>query len=757
MANLNIPIKNTGDTLSADEFNQVVSAVNSKVDAVSGKGLSTNDYTDEDKVRLESVTEFDPESVYEALAGKLSPGDVYGKREIETMIEEARISLNLTSEQLDGLNVNLTPITNELKMLNSWPLEGKKMLVLGDSLSSAGGGDMGSPAVGSWCQYVKTLLKLSSASRVIAQGGATCTDKSDTSIKTEKADWSGGNNVLSNQVYSVIHHYKKNQGTASEFIPDIIMIMIGTNNSHTTYPDPMWNTTVGDWPTCMYSQFTDKDFDLYDLTDSTQQQKYNALREIRKKFYSAYKWAIEALLYWFPNSSIFVLSPMANSGGRGQNVYERVLPACRKIADFLSCGWIDVYSRSGLSYYSNTRKDNGWNSQWYTFDGTHPNFDAGMELVGRFVAKELQNSYFVKPSIKSVKVPMQNTDVYYSISIVNANADTSFGTTSPTESQSVIKGGALVVNIIPASGHYVYSVKVDGVEQGSITSYMFSNVQSNHEIIVEFAVGSAPVVTYTVTGQSNNSGYGSVSPASQAVKQGDTANLSAIANAGYVIESWSGATSSTGVGGTSGTATVTNVQANKAVTCNFKSQGGTPPTPSEDKVILSLAWPFGENGQTENGITKIHIPNITKDCPTPIGDLCLNGTGSTNYNYTIGATTGNDSGIYPDKFLERGVCYTMPNDGDLSISGVENGTYRIGLLTNISSSAPWASYIANPNTITIDINGVQKNPARIADNTDTLTVFENVVVSDGVLRILLSGTEANKRIMINVIETEKIS
>lgn len=27
MANLNIPSKNTGDTLSADEFNQVVSAV----------------------------------------------------------------------------------------------------------------------------------------------------------------------------------------------------------------------------------------------------------------------------------------------------------------------------------------------------------------------------------------------------------------------------------------------------------------------------------------------------------------------------------------------------------------------------------------------------------------------------------------------------------------------------------------------------------------------------------------------------------
>lgn len=55
MANLNIPSKNTGDTLSADEFNQVVSAVNSKVDVVSGKGLSTNDYTTQEKQNLSQL------------------------------------------------------------------------------------------------------------------------------------------------------------------------------------------------------------------------------------------------------------------------------------------------------------------------------------------------------------------------------------------------------------------------------------------------------------------------------------------------------------------------------------------------------------------------------------------------------------------------------------------------------------------------------------------------------------------------------
>lgn len=761
---LNIPTKNTGDSLTATEFNDLVNEakkIDGKVDKIAGKGLSTNDYTNDDKQQLAnlgSLANVNIDDIYDAIGGKLSPGDVYSKLEVDSKVEEARISLNLTGEQLAGLNVNLTPVTTELREINLWPLKGKKMLVLGDSLSSAGGGTMDAPAVGSWCQHVKTLLKLSSDSRVIAQGGATCTDKSDTTIKTDKADWSGGNNVLSNQVYSVIKHYKANKSTSSEFVPDIIMIMIGTNNSHTTYPDPMWNTIAGDWATCMYSQFVDTDFDLYDLTDNAQQQKYNALRETRKKFYSAYKWAIEALLHWFPNTTIYVLSPMANSGGRGQNVYEFTLPACREIADFLSCGWIDVYSRSGLSYYSNTRKDNGWDSQWYTFDGTHPNFDVGMELVGRFVAKELQNSYFLKPPIKSIKVPMQNTDVYYSISIVNANADTSFGTTFPAESQQVIKGGALTVNIIPSSGHYIYSVKVNGVEQEGITSYTFSNVQSNQEIIVEFAVGEAPVETFTVTGQSNNTSYGSVTPASQAVQKGGTADLTATAKPGYVIEGWTGADNSTGAGATSGTARVTNVQANKTVTCNFKQEGVTPPPTG--KTILSFGWPYADQGVIESGITKVHIGNISSSYVLPIGTVSLNGKGSNSYSNLIGAITGGDSGIYPDRFLERSVTFSgaasIVPTGDVSISNMENGTYRIKILTNISSTAPWANYIASPSQVTIDINGIVHNPVKITDNTDTLTVFENVVLTDGVMHVLVNVLENNKRCVINCIEIEKI-
>ena len=75
--------------------------------------------------------------------------EYYPKAMVDAMIQEARISHNLTDEQLAGLNVNLTPITTQLSEINPYPLRGKKMLVLGDSLSSAQGGSMESPAVGS--------------------------------------------------------------------------------------------------------------------------------------------------------------------------------------------------------------------------------------------------------------------------------------------------------------------------------------------------------------------------------------------------------------------------------------------------------------------------------------------------------------------------------------------------------------------------------------------------------------------------------
>lgn len=59
---LNIPTKNTGDSLTATEFNDLVNEakkIDNKVDKAPGKGLSTNDYTNDDKNKLSGLSNYD--------------------------------------------------------------------------------------------------------------------------------------------------------------------------------------------------------------------------------------------------------------------------------------------------------------------------------------------------------------------------------------------------------------------------------------------------------------------------------------------------------------------------------------------------------------------------------------------------------------------------------------------------------------------------------------------------------------------------
>src|SRR5204862_529355 len=54
------------------------------------------------------------------------------------------------------------------------------------------------------------------------------------------------------------------------------------------------------------------------------------------------------------------------------------------------------------------------------------------------------------------------------------------GTISPSGSQSVACGGNLTFSISPAACRSIAGVLVDGVSQGAISSYTFSDVQANH-------------------------------------------------------------------------------------------------------------------------------------------------------------------------------------------------------------------------------------------------------------------------------------
>jgi uncharacterized protein (DUF2141 family) len=73
------------------------------------------------------------------------------------------------------------------------------------------------------------------------------------------------------------------------------------------------------------------------------------------------------------------------------------------------------------------------------------------------------------------------------------------GTISPSGAVNVSSGGTQTFTITPNSGYRIDDVKVDGIPQGKIASYTFSNVTSNHSIAVTFArLESGPQVVFAV-------------------------------------------------------------------------------------------------------------------------------------------------------------------------------------------------------------------------------------------------------------------
>ena len=72
------------------------------------------------------------------------------------------------------------------------------------------------------------------------------------------------------------------------------------------------------------------------------------------------------------------------------------------------------------------------------------------------------------------------------------------GAISPSGAVSVTSGGNQTFTISPGSGYQINSVTVDGVDQGAVTTFTFTNVTANHTISVAF--------TSSGGGGDNNSG-----------------------------------------------------------------------------------------------------------------------------------------------------------------------------------------------------------------------------------------------------------
>jgi hypothetical protein len=80
----------------------------------------------------------------------------------------------------------------------------------------------------------------------------------------------------------------------------------------------------------------------------------------------------------------------------------------------------------------------------------------------------------------------------------------SHGSISPSGSVLVNQGAGVTFTITPDPGYLIEQVTVDGVQQGAIASYPFTNVQADHTIQATFTPGL--VTTYTITASAGPNG-----------------------------------------------------------------------------------------------------------------------------------------------------------------------------------------------------------------------------------------------------------
>ncbi|HEY6872048.1 MAG TPA: IPT/TIG domain-containing protein [Geobacteraceae bacterium] len=133
------------------------------------------------------------------------------------------------------------------------------------------------------------------------------------------------------------------------------------------------------------------------------------------------------------------------------------------------------------------------------------------------------------------------------------------GTISPSGSVSVSSGSSKTFTVTPNTGYHVANVTVDGVSQGAITSYTFTNVTANHTISATFAIN-----TYTITATAGSGG--TITPSSATVNYGGSQTFTITPNTGYSI---AGVTVDGVSQGAITSYTFTNVTANHTISATF--------------------------------------------------------------------------------------------------------------------------------------------------------------------------------------------
>jgi uncharacterized membrane protein len=165
-------------------------------------------------------------------------------------------------------------------------------------------------------------------------------------------------------------------------------------------------------------------------------------------------------------------------------VFFFVLLLCgQSMAASIGLAWDPVDGASGYRIYYGTQTGEYTHQEEAGSSTSHSvaNLTAGAQyyfVATAYDADGYESGYSNEVSATTV------TPLTYS---VNAYALTTGGFVSPAGATNVTQGGNLTITITTETGYVIVDVQVDGVSVGPVSSYTFSNVQSNHTISVSFA------------------------------------------------------------------------------------------------------------------------------------------------------------------------------------------------------------------------------------------------------------------------------
>lgn len=292
---------------------------------------------------------------------------------------------------------------------------------------------------------------------------------------------------------------------------------------------------------------------------------------------------------------------------------------------------------------SNTTVNNGANQTInFTPDSNYEVNDVTLDGVSQGAITTLTLSNITANHTVAVSFKLKT---YAIISSANSG-----GVITPSGTSTINHGSNQSYTITPNTGYTVSDVQVDGVSQGSISSYTFSNVTTTHTIQAIFSISGG---THTIS--ANSDANGTITPSGAiAVAVGGTQEFTFTPNSGYEVDRV--VIDGTSVGALT-TYTFTNVVVSHTISVIYKVAATTH----------TIAASAGANGSI-----------------SPNGNVTV--AQSASQTFTFSAANGFE--------IE-----------DVVVNGVSQGVVASYTFSNVTSDATIAVTFKNSNNTTDDSGG----------------------------------------------------